>query len=94
MLEILALIFLTQQIGQKAASKGLSTFKWKAFTVLAWVLCEFIGIFIAMAFFGQGNYFAIYSIAIMSAIGGYLLVKSLIDKQPDPLDDDIEKIGQ
>ena len=90
MLEILALIFLTQQIGQKAASKGLSTFKWKAFTVLAWVLCEFIGIFIAMAFFGQGNYFAIYSIAI----GGYLLVKSLIDKQPDPLDDDIEKIGQ
>ncbi len=43
MLEIIALIFLTKEIGKIAAGKGLKPGVWKLYTVLAWIAGEFVG---------------------------------------------------
>lgn len=94
MLEIIALIFLTQRIGNVASRKGLPTLRWKIFTILSWILFEFLGIMFAVAMFGKESLFAVFSIGIMSAFGGYLFVKFILDKQPDSLDQDIDNIGR
>jgi hypothetical protein len=55
MLEIIALIFLTKQIGRIATDKGLKPGTWKLYTVLAWIAGEFVGAIIGVLFFGVNN---------------------------------------
>lgn len=93
MLEIIILIFLTRKIGETAIRKGEKPGTWKFVTVIAWIACEFAGILIASMLFDRGNLFALISIGIMSAFGGYLLIKYLLEKKPDQLNDDISNIG-
>ena len=96
MLEIIALIFLCKHIGTIATRKGLSTGQWKLFTVLAWIGFEFAGVIIGIMLFGfnKNELFGLMAFAIACAFGGYLLVKTILEKKPDQLDDDdINKIG-
>ncbi|HAN66491.1 MAG TPA: hypothetical protein DCQ34_09700 [Chitinophagaceae bacterium] len=93
MLEILALIFLTKKIGDMASRKGIKPMPWKIFTIVAWIAFEFLGIMLAAIMFGNQNLFAIISIGILSAFGGYLLVRAILEKQPDRIDEDIDRIG-
>ena len=44
MLEIIALIFLTREIGKIATKKGLKPVTWKIYTVIAWIVSEIIGL--------------------------------------------------
>jgi len=96
MLEILALIFLCRKIGTIAERKGLAPGQWKLFTVLAWLGCEFAGVIIGILLFGfdKNNLFGLMAFALVCAFGGYLIVKSILDKKPDVIDDDsINNIG-
>ena len=93
MLEIIALYYLTRYIGNVAMAKGLKPGKWKLYTILAWISAEIIGAVFAISIFGKDNLFAVYSITILSAFGGYLYIKATIEKKPDAMDDSIHHIG-
>lgn len=83
MLEIIALIFLCKKIGTVAERKGLSPGQWKLFTVLAWFGGEILGAMLGVLLFGMGNLFGLMLFALVCAFGGYLLIKSALDKKPD-----------
>ena len=93
MLEIIALIFLTKEMGKIAAEKGLKPVTWKIYTVLAWVLGEIIGGIIGLYMFGLNNLISVALVAIGGAITGYLILKSNLSKRPSVMDDDINQIG-
>ncbi|GAB4417904.1 MAG: hypothetical protein OHK0039_28790 [Bacteroidia bacterium] len=93
MLEIIALVYLTRQIGNRAEDKGLPKTRWKVYTVLAWFGMELLGGIVG----GLMNLDLILTVvlALLFAFGGYLLVRYLLDQQPDPTDnqDLIDRIG-
>ena len=94
MLEIIALIFLTREIGKIAAAKGLKPFTWKIYLVLAWIIFEIWGFMIALLFFDKDNLFSIMMVGLMFAFTSYLLIKARLNKMPDKrFDDDIENLG-
>lgn len=94
MLEIIALIFLTKEIGKIAAGKGLKPGVWKLYTVLAWIAGEFVGAVIGILIFGTNNFFSVALVAIAGAVTGYLVLKANLSKRTDLLDDDINQIGR
>jgi hypothetical protein len=90
MLEILALIFLTGQIGKMAERKGQKPGMWKLYTVLAWIGGEIIGVVISIMAFNSDNYFSMLPIAIAGAVGGYLIIRAILSKMPDKPQDGFE----
>lgn len=93
MLEIIALIFLCKKNGDLALRKGLKPGTWKLYTVLAWIVAEFIGVFIGLMAFGEDNLIGLMLIGLACAFGGYLLVRAILEKKPDPIEEDINSIG-
>ena len=93
MLEIIALIFLCKKNGDLASRKGLKPGTWKLYTVLAWIVAEILGVFIGMLIFGQDNLIGLVLIGLACAFGGYLLVRAILEKKPDPIEEDINSIG-
>lgn len=102
MLDIIILIFLCRIIGKQAIKKGLKPGLWKLYTVLAWLAAEFIGIIIALVIFGvrieniaylKDNLTYIMLIGEFSAFGGFLIIKYILEKKPDMLQNDIDSIG-
>lgn len=95
MLEIIALIFLTREIGKIAASKGLKPITWKIYTVLGWIIFELWGFMIGLIFFEANNLFSIMMVGLMFAITSYFLIKARLNKIPDNhFDDEIERLGK
>jgi hypothetical protein len=94
MLEIIALFFLCKQMGRVAKQKGQSAGKWKLFTVLGWFAAEITGFIAGAVIFGTNNLIGLALLALVSAVGGYLLVKAQLDKLPDEMEDEIERIGE
>jgi hypothetical protein len=94
MLEIIALIFLCKQIGETAKRKAEKPGKWKLITIGAWFLAELIGFALGAMLLGTDNIIGLVLLALVSAVGGYLIVKAQLDKLPDALDDDIDNIGR
>jgi len=92
MLEIIALIFLTRQIGRMAADKGLKPGIWKFYTVLAWIAGEFLGAVVGVLIFGTENIFSVILVAIAGAVTGYFIIKANLSKRPDVFDE-IDQIG-
>ncbi len=92
MLEIIALIFLTKEIGKIANEKGLKPLSWKIYTVLAWIAGEFIGAVAGIMIFGTNNFFSVVLVALAGAITGYFLIKRYLSNLPD-VDDDINQTG-
>ena len=94
MLEIIALIFLTKYIGKLAYQKGLKVGWWKFYTVIAWIISEFIGLIIGILIFGADNLFSIVLVGIAAAITSFYILKGYLLKLPDHLfEDDIDQIG-
>jgi hypothetical protein len=95
MLEIIALIFLCKKNGALAIKKGLKPGTWKFITVLAWILAEITGMIIGIIALGiaPDNILGLMGIGIASAFGGYLIVRAILEKKPDVLDDEINTIG-
>lgn len=97
-LEIIALIFLCKKNGQLAARKGLKIIAWKWYTVLAWITGEMTGVLLGLGLFRQeesikDNLIGISALGLVSAFGGYLFIKSLLEKKPDVFDEDINQVG-
>ncbi len=94
MLEIIALIFLTKEIGKIAAKKGLKPVTWKIYLVIGWLVSETIGLMVGIMLFGMGNLVSIVLVGITFAITCYFIIKAQLNKLPDQsFDDDINNIG-
>jgi len=94
MLEIIALIFLTREIGKLAESKGLKPISWKIYTVIGWLISEMIGIFVGVMIFGTNNLVSVVLVGLAFAITSYFIIKAQLNKFPDRnIDDDINDLG-
>ena len=94
MLEIIALIFLTREIGRIAHDKGLRPVTWKIYTVVGWIVSEIIGLIAGVMIFGKDNLFSIILVGLTFAITSYFIIKAQLNKLPDQgFDDDINNIG-
>ena len=93
MIEIIILIFLCIQIGKLAKKKGLKRNTWILYTVLSWIGGEFIGVIAGLAIFDKSNLVSIMLTGLAGAIGGYFIIKHQLDKLPDNVDDNINRIG-
>jgi len=93
MLEIIALIFITKDIGKLALAKGMKPLNWKIYTIVAWIVSEIVGIFIGALIFGTDNLFSIVMIGLTFAITSYFIIKAQLNKLPDYFDNDIDNIG-
>ena len=93
MLEIIALIFLTREIGRIAHEKGLRPATWKIYTIVGWIVSEIIGVFIGVMIFGKDNIFSIVMVGLAFAITSYFIIKAHLNKLPDHFEDDINNIG-
>ncbi|MGN6532999.1 MAG: hypothetical protein ACTHK0_14755 [Ginsengibacter sp.] len=95
MLELIALIFLTREIGRLAEKKGLKPNTWKIYLVIGWIFFELIGIFIGVMTFGMNNLISVVLVGFAFAISSYFLIKSQLNKLPDRnIDDDINNVGR
>lgn len=94
MLEIIALIFMTREIGRLAESKGLKPTIWKFYNVAGWVVFELLGAIIGVMIFGIDNLVSVFLVAILFAVTSYFIIKGYLSKLPDAgLNDDINNIG-
>ena len=93
MLEIIALIFLTREIGRLAEKKGLKSITWKIYTVIGWLISETIGIFVGVMIFGMNNLVSVVLVGVTFAITSYFIINGQLNKLPD-IDDDINNLGQ
>lgn len=93
MLEIIALIFLSREIGKMAVSKGVKASTWKIYFIVGWFVLEIIGVFVGLMIFNRDNFFSIELLAIAFAISSYFITKAQLNKLPD-VDDDIDRIGK
>ncbi len=94
MLEIIALIYITKGIGRLAIVKGLKAGTWKIYTVLSWFITEFIGIGVGLFLLNSRDPIALQLLGLIFAVGGFLIVRSILQKKPDQTaDDDINRIG-
>ncbi len=93
MLEIIALIWLSRDIGKLAKSKGFKASTWQIYLVLGWILAEFIGVVIGFMIFGQHNIVSVLLVGIGFAFISYFSLRSKLNKYPDSYDDDIDHIG-
>ena len=83
MLEIIALIFLSRNIGDLAVRKGLKRGWWRFYTVLAWFGGEVLGVIVAILLFQTAETLAIYLFAIAFAVAGYFILKAILSRKPD-----------
>ena len=93
MLEIIALIFLTKNIGNLAIQKGNTPGMWKLYTVLCWIGGELLGIIIGYMIFGQEATIPAFICGYGCAVAGYFILKLILNKKPDAIDE-ISLIGQ
>lgn len=90
MLEIIALIWLTGLNGKLAERKGKKAGLWKLYTVLAWIVGEILGAFLAVIIMHSDDYLSMFPLAIMGAIGGYLIIRAILSNMPDKPEEGFE----
>lgn len=83
MIEIIALVFLTKEVGRLATQKGLPSGRWKFNCVVTWILMEILGLIIGLFFFGKDNLVSIVLVGLGFAATGYFMVKNYLQNLPD-----------
>ncbi len=94
MIEIIILIFLTRDIGKLAGAKGLRPSTWKIYLVFGWIGSEVIGAVVGLLLFGMGNLISVGLLALGFAVTSYYALRSMLNRFPDTLEDDIDNIGK
>ena len=92
MIELIALIFITREIGRLAVQKGLRHGKWKFVCIGFWFALEFVGVIAGLLIFSVDNIVSIALLALAFAFTSYFILKNYLEKLPDAYDEDIENI--
>lgn len=92
-MDIVALIFLTRDIGNRARRKGLSVLRWRWMLVLLWISLELIGLYIGASI--SGNLLSASLMGFVAGLGAYFLMRRRLEVFPDtPPDDFLENLGR
>lgn len=95
MLEIIALIFMTREIGRIAARKGLKPLTWKIYTIVGWIASEIFGALVGLMIFGKDNLVSVILVGILFAVTSFFMIRGQLNKLPDrTYDDDIDNFGR
>lgn len=95
MIDLIALFFLTKEIGKIALQKGVKPITWKIYTITGWILSEILGFIVALMFFEKDNLFSIVLVGFLFAITSYFIIKAQLHKLPDQnSEEDINNIGR
>jgi hypothetical protein len=95
MLDLIALFFLTKEIGKLSLQKGVKPMTWKIYTIAGWILSEILGFIVALMIFEKDNLFSIVLVGFLFAITSYFIIKAQLSKLPDQnSEDDINNIGR
>jgi predicted membrane-bound dolichyl-phosphate-mannose-protein mannosyltransferase len=92
MLDIIILILLMPKVRKLADRKGLKPSLWQVYTVLAWFGAELLGVTVSFFFFGD-ELFPAAVIGLGCAGTSYFMVQGIMQKKPDPFDDDYRNLG-
>ncbi|MBS1734546.1 MAG: hypothetical protein JST02_14720 [Bacteroidetes bacterium] len=93
MIELILLFLLTRSIGKLAERKGEHPGKWKILTVLSWIAFEIFGLMLGLSLLGNKNLVGLMLFGLFCAFGGYLLIRFILEKKTDVINDDIDNIG-
>ena len=93
MIELIALYFLCKFNGRLAARKGLKPLTWRLYTIFAWLVAEFLGVILGLMLFGKDDLGPLMAIGLVSAFGGYLFIRYILDKKTDAIGDDVSRAG-
>ena len=93
MIELIALYFLCKYNGRLAARKGLKPLTWRIYTILAWLVAEFLGVILGLLLFGKDNLGSLMAIGLVSAFGGYLFIRYVLDKKEDVIGEEVSRTG-
>ena len=94
MLEIVGLVLTSREINKLALRKGLKPGIWIVYTIICWFTLEFIGVVLGVILFHSRDIIALEMLGLISGFGGYLLIRSILQKKPDNTpDEDINRIG-
>lgn len=89
MIDIIAMVLLAVYNGKIATRKGLKAGQWRMYTVLAWILGEFIGTLVALQFYSIQDFFSpqksfkVMLLVFPFAFAGFHIVYYLLNKQSD-----------
>jgi hypothetical protein len=92
MLGIIILILLMPQVRKLVNRKALKPSLWQTYTVLAWFGEELLGVTISFMFFDD-ELFPAAIIGLGCAGTNYFIVQGILQKKPDPFDDDFQRLG-
>lgn len=92
MLEIIILVLLMPKVRNLANRKGLKPGLWQVYTVLAWFGAELLGVTLYFLLFGE-DLFPAAIIGLGCAGTSYFVVQGIMQKKPDPFDDDYNRFG-
>ena len=92
-MDILVLIYLCFKNSHLAQKKAVNRTKWVLLTIGAWLSAEILGLIIGYAFWGLENLVGLMAFALFCAFGGYLLIRRSLESLPEPMDEDINRIG-
>ena len=59
---------------------------------IGFILTEMIGVVLGIIFYGENNLEPIMLLGLISAFGGYLIIKFILEKRPNLKKDDIDQI--
>ncbi|MEO9211466.1 MAG: hypothetical protein ABI208_10225 [Ginsengibacter sp.] len=88
MIDIIALIFITREMGKLAAQKGLKPMTWKIYSIVGWIFFEIMGFIVGFMFFDMGNLFSVFIVGLMFAFTSYLIIKRQLSSLPDKNDEE------
>lgn len=95
MIDLIALFFLTKEIGKLSLQKGVKPMTWKIYTITGWILSEILGFIVALMVFEKDNLVSIVLVGFLFAITSYFIIKAQLNKLPDQnSEDDINNIGR
>ncbi len=83
MIEIILLFILSRENGKLAELKGLNGTRWIIYTIIAWMIGEFIGLVIAVMMFSPNNIISIILTALLFGLAGYHFTRSHLQRLPD-----------
>jgi len=94
MLEIIALIYISKEMGKLALQKGLKPRTWKLYAIAGWFAAEIFGFAVGLFLLNSRDFIALSLLGCIFAVGGFLIVRAALQNKPDEApEDDINRIG-
>ncbi|MDE3212892.1 MAG: hypothetical protein KGM98_06630 [Bacteroidota bacterium] len=77
-----------------AERKGLKRGQWILYTIIGWVLSDFLGVFVGLLIFSPDNLISLMLVGIAFAVTSFFIIRAQLEKLPDVDEGDVDQIGR